>query len=208
MQSSHVLGKSSILLLSLEVVQQDVALLRLLTPVADDNARAVDDLAGVALAVEHAEAGPLAEHLAVGDLDQRDLVLGAQGDDELLVRLLLARLVQHAHVRLATVEGLGGFAQAAGQAVVDERKLEDSYTTKHKMSENLFIRFLLGVSFPMTLLRRGSSNVERTFQGVEDRHGSRGCGSIAGDFDLIGRGDFDRGSGLFSVRLCEKKMIC
>lgn len=40
------------LLLGLEVVEQDAALLGLLTPVLDDNARAVDDLAGVALAVD------------------------------------------------------------------------------------------------------------------------------------------------------------
>jgi hypothetical protein len=40
------------LLLGLEVVEQDAALLGLLTPVLDDDARAVDDLAGVALAVD------------------------------------------------------------------------------------------------------------------------------------------------------------
>ena len=40
--------------LGLEVVEEDGALLRLLTPVLDDDARAVDDLAGVALAVEDA----------------------------------------------------------------------------------------------------------------------------------------------------------
>ena len=40
------------LLLGLEVVEQDGALLRLLTPVLDDDARAVDDLARVALTVD------------------------------------------------------------------------------------------------------------------------------------------------------------
>ena len=40
------------LLLGLEVVEEDGALLRLLTPVLDNDARAVDDLAGVALAVD------------------------------------------------------------------------------------------------------------------------------------------------------------
>ena len=39
------------LLLGLEVVEEDGALLGLLTPVLDDDAGAVDDLAGVALAV-------------------------------------------------------------------------------------------------------------------------------------------------------------
>lgn len=42
------------LLLGLEVVEEDRALLRLLTPVLDNDARAVDDLAGVALAVQDA----------------------------------------------------------------------------------------------------------------------------------------------------------
>ncbi len=39
------------LLLGLEVVEEDGALLRLLTPVLYDDARAVDDLAGVTLTV-------------------------------------------------------------------------------------------------------------------------------------------------------------
>ena len=46
-----VLADEARLLLGLEVVEEDVALLGLLTPVLDDDARAVDDLAGVALAV-------------------------------------------------------------------------------------------------------------------------------------------------------------
>ena len=45
---SHV---SRRLLLGLEVVEEDGALLGVLTPVLDDDARAVDDLAGVALTV-------------------------------------------------------------------------------------------------------------------------------------------------------------
>lgn len=44
-------NQSSYLLLGLEVVEEDGALLRLLTPVLDDDARAVDDLAGVTLTI-------------------------------------------------------------------------------------------------------------------------------------------------------------
>jgi hypothetical protein len=40
------------LLLGLEVVEEDAALLGLLTPVLDDDARAVDDLTGVAFAID------------------------------------------------------------------------------------------------------------------------------------------------------------
>ena len=134
----------------MEVVEQDAALLGLLTPVLDDDARAVDDLASVALAVDLAckrkvtlvirdqredcrqslgveltETGPLAELLAVGDLDQRDLVLGAQRHDELLVCLLLASLVEHAHVRLSPIQRLAGFTQTASETVVDESVLQD-----------------------------------------------------------------------------------
>lgn len=42
------------LLGSLEVVQDDRTLLRLLTPVLNNDARAVDDLAGVTLTVQNA----------------------------------------------------------------------------------------------------------------------------------------------------------
>jgi hypothetical protein len=42
------------LLLAGEVVEEESALLRLLTPVLDNDARAVDDLAGVALTVKNA----------------------------------------------------------------------------------------------------------------------------------------------------------
>ena len=53
-------------------------------------------------------------------------MLGAQGNDELLVCLLLAGLVENAHVRLTTVEGLGGLAQTTGKSVVDEGELENT----------------------------------------------------------------------------------
>jgi hypothetical protein len=41
------------LLLGLEVVEEDGALLRLLTPILDNDARAVNNLAGVALTIQH-----------------------------------------------------------------------------------------------------------------------------------------------------------
>jgi hypothetical protein len=53
-------------------------------------------------------------------------VFGAERNNELLVCLLLACLVQDAHVCLATVEGLGGLAQTAGKSVVDESELENT----------------------------------------------------------------------------------
>ena len=49
-----LIQRKPVLLLGLEVVEEDGALLALLAPVADDDARAVDDFAGVAFAVEDA----------------------------------------------------------------------------------------------------------------------------------------------------------
>jgi len=115
------------LLLGLEIVQQHIALLALLTPVSDNDTRAVDHLSRVALTVEHAEAGPFAQHLAIGHLDQRDLVFRAQRNDELLVGFFLAGLVENAHMCLATIESFGGFAQTAGKTVVDEGNAEDTF---------------------------------------------------------------------------------
>lgn len=96
--------------------------MRLLTPITDNNARAVNDLAGVTLTVQNAETGPFAQHLSVGDLDQGDLVLGAKSDDEFLVGFLLAGFVQDTHVGLATVEGFAGFAETTGKTIVNEGK--------------------------------------------------------------------------------------
>ena len=76
--------------------------------------------------VSHTETGPLAELLAIGNLDERDLVLIAKGDDQLLVGLLLAVLVQNAHVGLATVESLGSLSETASETVVHEGELENT----------------------------------------------------------------------------------
>lgn len=54
-------------------------------------------------------------------------MLPAQRHHQLLVGLLLAPFVQHAHVRLAPVERFGGFAEAAGEAVVDEGELQGAF---------------------------------------------------------------------------------
>jgi hypothetical protein len=53
-------------------------------------------------------------------------VLRAQGHDKLLVGLLLASLVEDAHVCLATIESLGGFAETARKTIVHKRELENA----------------------------------------------------------------------------------
>lgn len=52
-------------------------------------------------------------------------MFGAQSLHELLIRLLLAALVEHGHVGLATIQRLARLAEAAGKTVVDERMPED-----------------------------------------------------------------------------------
>jgi len=81
------------LLLGVEVVEEDRSLLRLLTPILDDNAGAVDNLACISLAVQDTQTSPLAQLFSVRNLDQGDLVFGAKRNDQLLVCLLLAGLV-------------------------------------------------------------------------------------------------------------------
>jgi len=110
----------------LEVLEEDVALLGFLTPVTNDNARAVDDLAWVTLTVENTETSPLSELLAIGDLNQWDLVFRAQCLDEFLVRIFVTGLVEDTHVSLATVEGLGSLAKTTGETVVDEGMAENT----------------------------------------------------------------------------------
>ena len=75
---------------------------------------------------ERTKTGPLAELLSVWNLDERDLVLGAESDDELLVSLLLAGLVEDTHVCLATVESLGCLTETTGKTIVHQGKLEDT----------------------------------------------------------------------------------
>jgi hypothetical protein len=53
-------------------------------------------------------------------------VLRAKSHDQLLVCLLLASFVEDAHVCLATIEGLAGFAKPTGETVVDESDLENT----------------------------------------------------------------------------------
>ena len=99
--------------------------LRVATIVLDDDAGAANDLARVALLVDLAETSPLAKNLRVTDLDEVDLVLGAESFDELDVLGLSARLDKNAKVRLALVKCLRALAQTTGKTIVNERVLQD-----------------------------------------------------------------------------------
>ena len=95
------------------------------TVVLDDDARAADDLAGVALTVDLAETSPGAKYLRVSDLDQVDLVLGAESLNELDVLGLSAGLDENAKVGLTLVERLGALTKTASKTVVDECVLQN-----------------------------------------------------------------------------------
>ena len=99
--------------------------LTLNTVVLDDDARATDDLAGVALTVNLAETSPGTKDLGVTDLHEVDLVLGTEGLNELDVLSLRAGLNEDAKVSLTLVEGLGALAETAGETVVNESVLQD-----------------------------------------------------------------------------------
>ena len=109
----------------LEVVEEDVQALRLDTVVLDHDARAADDLAGVALTVDLAETSPGAQDLRVTDLDQVDLVLRTESFDQLDVLGLRARLNENAQMRLTLVERLRALAETASKTVMDEGVLQD-----------------------------------------------------------------------------------
>ena len=92
---------------------------RLLSVVLDDDARASNDLSCGTVTVDLAETNPLSESFGVTDLDEVDLVLGAESLDELGVLGLGACLVQDAEMGLSLVESLGALAESSSQSVVD-----------------------------------------------------------------------------------------
>jgi hypothetical protein len=66
-------GLNIILMLGLDVVLDDVMSRALLSPVANDDGWAADDLPGLALGIQLAKAGPLAQLLVGVYLDDGDL---------------------------------------------------------------------------------------------------------------------------------------
>ncbi|DAZ94904.1 TPA: hypothetical protein N0F65_003074 [Lagenidium giganteum] len=107
-----------VLALALEVVQEHVERVRLLTEVGDDSARGRHNLAGLAQVVDLAETAPLAELLARWHEDEVHAVLLAQGAHELAVAWLVAVLGQAAEAGTTRVEGLGGLMETTLEAIV------------------------------------------------------------------------------------------
>jgi len=109
----------------LEVVEENMETLTLNTVVLDNDARAADDLTGVTLTVNLAETSPGTENLRVANLDEVDLVVGAESLDELDVFGFRAGLDENAKMGLALVQGLGGLTETAGKSIVDKGIFQD-----------------------------------------------------------------------------------
>merc|ERR1719412_2464598 len=110
--------------LRLEILLEDIMSRPLLAPVPDDAGRTFHHLPGLPLAVNLAEAGPLAQlHVAV-NLDERNSVLHAQSCDQLLVHRLVTVLSQDAEEGLSLVQSLGSLPHTAGESVSDQSLLQ------------------------------------------------------------------------------------
>ena len=89
---------------SLEVVQQDRQCLRLLTIILDNNTRGANDLPCVSLSVNDAKSSPFTQLLAIGNLDQVDVVFCTESFDQLVIWLRVAGFGQDRQMRLTTAQ--------------------------------------------------------------------------------------------------------
>lgn len=97
----------------------------LFSVILDNNARAANNLAGVTLIVDLAKTSPLAQLLGLGDLDEVDVVLKAQGLNELHVGGLRAVGSQSAQVSLSPVQGLSALMETTSKTIVNQSFLQD-----------------------------------------------------------------------------------
>jgi hypothetical protein len=121
-----------------EVIKENMHPLTLNTVILDDDARAPYDLPWVALAIDFAEPSPSPENLCISDLDQVNLVFGAQSLDELDVLRLSAGLDKDTKVRLALIKGLCRLTKPTSKAVVDQRVLQN--LLKRRQGQNVLFK--------------------------------------------------------------------
>ena len=84
------------------MISDDIQSWSLFAEALKDDTSTSANLAWFAFLVNLAQAGPLSEFLGAVDADQWDLVLAAEGGDELLVLRLIARLSQDAENSLTS----------------------------------------------------------------------------------------------------------
>lgn len=129
----------------LDVVEDVLARGGLLTPRSHHDARASNDLDGLALSVEASKSSPLAESLVVLDLDQRDGMLLAQRSDELGVGRLIARVGEHAQVRLTAIQRLDGLVESARESIMEHGGAQHNLERGHGVQLNLLDDHLLNL---------------------------------------------------------------
>jgi hypothetical protein len=100
-------------------------MLRFLSEIANNDTVAGDDLLGNSVLVNLAETNPLTELVTIGNLQELDLVLSAQGLDETDVLLLFAGLSEDTQMGLTAIQGLDGLTETTGKTVVDHGATED-----------------------------------------------------------------------------------
>jgi hypothetical protein len=97
----------------------------LFAEVADGNTGALEVLLDGTGAVALDEASPFGELFAFGDTDEVDVVLGAEGGDELLVASFFTVVSEDAEVSSAGVEGAGNLGDTTDEAVDFDGLLDD-----------------------------------------------------------------------------------
>ena len=97
----------------------------LFAEVADSNTGALEVLLDGTGAVTLDEARPFGELFAFGDTDKIDVVLGAEGGDELLVASFFTVVSEDAEVSSAGVEGAGNLGDTTDEAVDFDGLLDD-----------------------------------------------------------------------------------
>lgn len=118
-------SRTQLTLAGLAVIKDDVETLSLSTEILDNDTRAADDLACVALTVDLAETSPGAEEFGVRNPEEADFVLGAECLDELDVFRLRASLDKNTKVGLTLVKSLGTLTQTTSETIVGEGVLQD-----------------------------------------------------------------------------------
>jgi hypothetical protein len=143
----------------LDVTEDGSASLRLDTPLLDNSARAANVLGDHAIGAEADKADHLTDDLVVSDLNEGDLVLLAEGLNELLVSGLVTRGREDAEVSSALIESLDGLVKTTGKTLVVERVLDDLLKGIHGGKDDLggLLDGNNSSSFAMVIERRNQS---------------------------------------------------
>ena len=124
-----------------DVCLQECQSLALLAEIRNGDAGSADDLASCTLMIDAAEASPLAELLAVCNLNQRNAVLLAKTLNQLLVRGLGTALGEEARLGALRVKSLRYLMQAASQTIMNQSVLQNLGKQGQFGREQIYTRF-------------------------------------------------------------------